>query len=106
MNSDLGQKDSRQENASDLMVVRHAVISNRLGLHARAAAKFAKLAAGFDAHIRIAKEDTQVSALSILGLMMLAASRGCEIKINAHGPQAQEAAEALADLVRRKFDET
>ncbi len=95
--------DSTQQNSH--AVVSKAVIDNRLGLHARAAAKFAKLAAGFDADIRVSKDDIQVSALSILGLMMLAASRGCEIEINAQGPQAQAAAQALADLVKRKFDE-
>ena len=82
-----------------------AVIGNKRGLHARAAAKFAKIASGFKAEITVAKEDMKVSANSIMGLMMLAASQGAEIKICAVGLDAAAAVEALLEFVKRKFDE-
>ncbi|CAA7611938.1 phosphohistidinoprotein-hexose phosphotransferase component of N-regulated PTS system (Npr) [Candidatus Terasakiella magnetica] len=84
---------------------RSATISNRRGLHARAAAKFVKLAATFDAHVQVSHRGTEVSGLSIMGLMMLAAAPGCSIDLKTWGRQAEEALEALYDLVDRKFDE-
>ncbi len=81
------------------------VISNQRGLHARAAAKFVKLAETFSAEITVAKNDTRVSARSIMGLMMLAASCGTQIKICTSGEDAIEAMVALTELVQRKFDE-
>lgn len=84
---------------------RTATISNRRGLHARAAAKFVKLAATFDAQVMVSHRGTEVSGLSIMGLMMLAAAPGCSIELRAQGNQALEALEALYDLVDRKFDE-
>lgn len=80
-------------------------IVNKRGLHARASAKFVKLASGFDAEVRVSKDGQTVDARSIMGLMMLAAGPGCCIEIEAEGPQANEAAEALVDLVARRFDE-
>ncbi|MGO1119677.1 HPr family phosphocarrier protein [Rhodovibrionaceae bacterium A322] len=80
-------------------------ISNRKGLHARAAAKFVKTAAEFDADVLVIKNDQEVPGSSIMGLMMLAASIGCDLDMRATGPQAQEALDALTDLVNRKFDE-
>jgi phosphocarrier protein len=80
-------------------------ICNERGLHARASAKFVKLAAGFDAEVTVAKDGTRVDARSIMGLMMLAAGPGCVVEISADGPQAAEAVEALAALVAARFDE-
>jgi phosphocarrier protein HPr len=80
-------------------------ITNQRGLHARASAKFVKLAAGFDAEVTVSKEGTTVDARSIMGLMMLAAGIGSEIDISAEGPQAQEALDALCQLVADRFDE-
>ena len=80
-------------------------IANQRGLHARASAKFVKLAAGFDAEVKVSKDGTTVDARSIMGLMMLAAGIGCCIEITAEGPQAQEALDALTALVAEKFDE-
>ena len=80
-------------------------ISNRRGLHARAAAKFAKLASRYDCDIEVRRLDQQVAAQSIMGLMMLAAATGCTIEICAYGRDAEEAIAALTDLVNRKFDE-
>jgi phosphocarrier protein len=82
-----------------------AVIGNQRGLHARAAARFAKLAESFNADLIVVKDDMRVSALSIMGLMMLAASRGSQITICASGPDAATAVDALTDFVKRKFDE-
>lgn len=86
-------------------LVRTATISNRRGLHARAAAKFVKLAATFDAQVCVCHRGTEVSGLSIMGLMMLAAAPGCSIELKVTGTQAGEALDALFDLVDRKFDE-
>lgn len=82
-----------------------AVIGNQRGLHARAAAKFVKIAETFTAEIIIVKDDMRVSARSIMGLMMLAASCGTPIKICGVGVDAADAVAALTDFVKRKFDE-
>ncbi|SEH33597.1 HPr family phosphocarrier protein [Magnetospirillum fulvum] len=84
---------------------RTALIANRRGLHARAAAKFVKLAATFNAQVTVGHRGTEVSGISIMGLMMLAAAPGCSIEISAQGADAQAALDALTDLVDRKFDE-
>jgi phosphocarrier protein HPr len=80
-------------------------IVNERGLHARASAKFVKLAAAFDAEVRVTKDDQTVDALSIMGLMMLAAGPGSIIDISAEGREAQAAVAALIDLVISKFEE-
>ncbi len=81
------------------------MISNTLGLHARAAAKFVKTASQFDAEINVSCNGTRVSGVSILGLMMLAAGPGAEIHIEASGKEAADALDALSALVVNKFDE-
>ena len=87
------------------MAERRVTIINDLGLHARAAAKFVKLAQRFSANVKVAKDGQQVSGSSILGLMMLAAGPGDEIAISAEGSDAAEAVDTLADLVAAGFDE-
>ena len=82
-----------------------ARIQNQKGLHARAAAKFVKVANAYDANIRVIKGETDVEGRSIMGLMMLAAGIGCEIELRAVGPGAGPALAALVDLIDRKFDE-
>ena len=82
-----------------------ANICNTRGLHARASAKFVKLASTFDAEIHVTRDGVTVNALSIMGLLMLGAGIGCQIEVSAEGSDAQEAIEALTDLVARKFDE-
>ena len=84
---------------------RLATIRNRRGLHARAAARFVKLAWEYDADVTVVKNGTNVSGRSIMGLMMLAAGPGTEIELRATGPQAERALEALAALVSDGFDE-
>ena len=84
---------------------RTCLIGNRLGLHARAAAKFVNTAAQFDAEIWVIKAGTRVSGGSILGLMMLAAGPGSEIALEARGAEAGDALNALLALIEGKFDE-
>jgi phosphocarrier protein len=84
---------------------RRATISNRLGLHARAAARFVKLAGSFDADITVTKGGQTVPGISILGLMVLAASPGDAIDIGAAGPEAEAAVRALISLTENKFEE-
>lgn len=86
-------------------VRRTATIVNQRGLHARAAARFVKVAAGFSADISVAKNGTEVSGLSIMGLMMLAAGPGTEIEIRASGADAEAAIAALDALIANGFDE-
>jgi phosphocarrier protein len=80
-------------------------IVNERGLHARASAKFVKLAGEFDAQIEVSKDEHIVDAQSIMGLMMLAAGPGSTISIAARGPQAREAVAALCTLVSSRFEE-
>ena len=80
-------------------------IVNERGLHARASARFVKLAGTFDAEVRVTKDDQTVDAQSIMGLMMLAAGPGSTIEISAEGRQAEEALQALARLVSNRFEE-
>ena len=80
-------------------------IVNERGLHARASAKFVKLAATFDAEVTVSKDGATVDARSIMGLMMLAAGPGCCIAIRAEGKEAQAAVDALAELVANRFEE-
>jgi phosphocarrier protein len=84
---------------------RTVTIRNQRGLHARAAARFVKVAQTFDAEISVEKDGTTVSGRSIMGLMMLAAAPGTEIVLSASGPQAADALEALARLVAGRFEE-
>ncbi len=91
--------------ASTPEVCETVTICNRRGLHARAAAKFAKMAAGYDCDIEVRRHDQAVAAQSIMGLMMLAAGPGTTIEICAYGGEAESALAALSDLVKRKFDE-
>ena len=80
-------------------------IVNRRGLHARAAAKFVKLAGQFTSEIAVNNRGTEVSGLSIMGLMMLAAAPGTNIEIRCRGADAAAALAPLSALVDAKFDE-
>ena len=80
-------------------------ICNTRCLHARASAKFVKLASSFESEIHVTRDGVTVDARSIMGLLMLGAGIGCSIDVSAEGPDAEEAMEALTDLVARKFDE-
>ena len=84
---------------------RSVEIINKRGLHARASAKFVKMASTFDAEVTVSKDGSTVDARSIMGLMMLAAGPGCCIEISAQGAEAGPALDALAKLVADRFDE-
>jgi len=81
------------------------LISNKLGLHARAAAKFVRIASGFQSEIMIHFGEREVSGKSIMGIMMLAAGKGAEIGLVTIGPDEDEAINALENLVVNKFGE-
>ena len=80
-------------------------IVNSLGLHARAAARFVHLAGGFASSIRVGRGDREIDGKSIMGLLLLSASQGTDIKISVEGPDESDAMSALCALVRRGFDE-
>ena len=84
---------------------RIATITNKRGLHARAAAKFAQVAGRFNAQITVTRGTQTVSGTSIMGLMMLAASPGTEVNLAAIGEQAEEALDAICSLIEAKFEE-
>ncbi len=84
---------------------RSVEIVNKRGLHARASAKFVKCASTFEAEVRVSKDGHTVDARSIMGLMMLAAGPGCCIEIEAEGAEADQALDALVELVTNRFDE-
>ena len=80
-------------------------ILNEKGLHARAAAKFVELVDTFDVSLRVKKDNLEASGDSIMGLLMLAASRGTEIELVASGLEAAETLSALSDLIKNLFGE-
>ena len=82
-----------------------ALITNKRGLHARASAKVVEAAARFQSEITIIKDGQRVNARSIMGLMMLAASMGTRIDLEAQGPDAAEAMKAMLALIDAKFGE-
>ncbi len=90
---------------TDTVAARELSIINQRGLHARASAKFVKCAEGFKADISVSRDGMSVPATSIMGLMMLGAAMGTSIAVEAKGPDAEAALEALAQLVASKFDE-
>ena len=100
MNDQAAQHDQAGE-----ILRRTAIVANRRGLHARAAAKFVRLAAGFDAETTVSKRGTTVSGRSILGLMMLAAGPGTELEVTARGREAEEAIEVLSSIIEAGFEE-
>ena len=83
----------------------NTVIQNKLGMHARAAAKFVKLASGFSSKIELERKNQRVNGKSIMGVMMLAASQGTHITIHADGDDAQESIDRLKQLINNLFDE-
>jgi phosphocarrier protein len=86
-------------------VERTVTIVNRLGLHARAAAKLVTLAAKYQSEVLVRKDGREVSGKSIMGVLMLAAAQGSHITLVAQGEDAAEALDALAALIANRFDE-
>jgi phosphotransferase system HPr (HPr) family protein len=87
------------------MASREFTIQNKLGIHARPAAQFVKMASRFTCEIQVEKDGEEVDGKSIMGLMMLAAGHGSVISILADGDDAEAALDALGDLIARKFEE-
>ena len=81
------------------------VISNKLGLHARASAKLTKLASSFQCEVFMTRNSRRVNAKSIMGIMMLAAGLGAEVELETDGEDEQQATDALTALVNDKFGE-
>ena len=86
-------------------VKRVLTIINEKGLHARASAKFVELVEGFDAEAEVSKDGLSVTGDSIMGLLMLAAARGCNIEVTTSGTEAAALADAIEHLVGDKFGE-
>jgi phosphocarrier protein HPr len=84
---------------------REVQIINKNGLHARPAAEIVKLASKFKSEITMVRDDLEVNGKSIMGVMMLAAECGATLMVRANGPDADQAVEAIAALVARKFGE-
>jgi phosphocarrier protein HPr len=87
------------------MIQTQTTISNKLGLHARASAKLTKMASSFPCDVWITRGERRVNAKSIMGIMMLAAAQGTSLLLETEGEQAQEAMDALLELIANKFDE-
>ena len=87
------------------MIERQATIVNQEGLHARPAARIVRLASTFAAEIELAKDGLEVNGKSIMGVMMLAAECGSSITVRAKGSDAEQAVQALADLIESGFGE-
>ncbi|HUD42714.1 MAG TPA: HPr family phosphocarrier protein [Dokdonella sp.] len=87
------------------MLERDITVSNRLGLHARASAKLVQALQGFQANIFIIYRGKEVNAKSIMGVMMLAAGLGAQLRLRADGADEEAAMAAMVDLFERKFDE-
>ena len=87
------------------MITRDIEIKNKLGLHARAAAKLVHTAARFKSDIKIRKGDEEVDGKSILGILLLAAGRGAVITVKADGEDERDALDAIQQLIDAKFDE-
>ncbi|EIM02376.1 MULTISPECIES: HPr family phosphocarrier protein [Rhodanobacter] len=87
------------------MLEKEIVITNRLGLHARASAKLVQLVQGFKATVHLVSKGREVNAQSIMGVMMLAAGLGSPLTVRADGPDEEAALAAVVALFERKFDE-
>ena len=87
------------------MIKSNIIISNRLGLHARASAKLTKLAGSFKSEIHLSRNNRRVNAKSIMGVMMLAAGMGSAVEIEADGIDEAEALAALRTLIDSRFGE-
>jgi phosphocarrier protein HPr len=87
------------------MLIDDFVIPNKLGLHARASALLVKTASRFKSDIKIEREDIEVNGKSIMGIMMLAAAKGCVIRVKIEGDDQDDAMKTLGELIRNGFGE-
>ena len=90
---------------TDGAIVKDLLIVNQRGLHARASAKFVQVAGKYQASVDVEKDGIKVGGTSIMGLMMLAASPGCRVRVTARGPDADKAMAEIEDLIATRFGE-
>ena len=88
-----------------MSVSKNLEIKNKLGMHARAAAQFVQLASNFSSHIEIEKDKRRVNGKSIMGVMMLAASKGAVVTLYANGEDEDESIKQLEELINNRFNE-
>ncbi len=87
------------------MIKKEIKITNKLGLHARASARFVRIASQFKSHIEVEKKQRKVNGKSIMGIMLLAAAKGDHIILSIEGNDEQQALEALEQLIEKRFHE-
>lgn len=88
-----------------MATTRTFTVNNKLGIHARPAAQFVKIASRFESEIRVEKDGEEIDGKSIMGLMMLAAGHGSKLEVTVEGVDEEEALKALEELVERNFEE-
>jgi phosphocarrier protein HPr len=87
------------------MLQKDFLIINRLGLHARASALFVKTSSRFSSDVKLARDDVEVNGKSIMGIMMLAASKGSSVRLTVDGPDEADAFQTISDLIENGFGE-
>ncbi|MES2308817.1 MAG: HPr family phosphocarrier protein [Verrucomicrobiota bacterium] len=100
----MGSADQKGS-GKEAKVVKDVVVSNKLGIHARPAAMFVRVANRFTSEIWVEKDGEEVNGKSIMGLMLLAAGCGSRLKVTAIGGDASQALKEIEELIARKFDE-
>jgi phosphocarrier protein HPr len=101
----MGLLNRRSAPATTEKVEKELTIVNRLGLHARPAAMFVRIASRHRCEIWVAKEDEEINGKSIMGLMMLAAGQGSRLRVRAEGPDAVQALQDIEELIESRFNE-
>ena len=96
---------NRRASGPSQKVEKEITVINRLGLHARPAAMFVRIATRYRSEVWVEKEGEQINGKSIMGLMMLAAGQGSKLTIRCEGPDAEKVMEELEELIRQKFNE-
>jgi phosphocarrier protein HPr len=96
---------AENDTTADSMVTRDLVVTNKVGIHARPAAMFVKVASRFDAEIFLEKDGERINGKSIMGLLMLAAGPGCRLRLEVSGADAEQAAKEIEELFNKKFGE-
>ena len=96
---------NRRSSGASQKIEKEITIINRLGLHARPAAMFVRIASRYRSEVWVAKEDERINGKSIMGLMMLAAGQGSKLTIHCEGPDADKVMEELEELIQNKFNE-
>jgi phosphocarrier protein HPr len=96
---------NRKASGPSQKIEKEITIVNRLGLHARPAAMFVRIASRFRSEVWVSKEGEEINGKSIMGLMMLAAGQGSKLLIKCEGPDAEKAMEELEELIQKKFNE-